>query len=83
MTTVSELRTRHAALAERRARAEGAAETAQREYDSAMVVLRDEHGCHTIEELDARIDAEREAVATLMADAEAAMSAAEGAQRDA
>lgn len=82
MATVSELRQRHAGLVERRARVEGAAETAQREHDAAMTVLRDEHGCDSIEELDAKIETERDAVATLMADAEAAMTAAEGAQRD-
>lgn len=82
MATVSELRQRHAEVSERRARAQGAADTAQQEFDAAMVDLRDKHGCDSVEALDEMITTARAEVGELLTGAESALDAAEAAVRD-
>ena len=81
MATVSELRTQHAGLVERRARIEGQAETTQREYDTALRQLHDDHGCDSIAELDVKIADEQAALTQELAEAETAMTAAEAGLR--
>ena len=82
MATVQEidaLRRDHMALTQRHAQAVGRLRAAQDEHARLLAVMRDEYGCSTTAELQARIASEQEAAATHYATAERELAAAEAA----
>ena len=79
---IADLRARHADLSERQAQLEGRATEARSNLDALREGLA-EYDCTTLEELEAKIEQERAAVADAQVVAEASLSQIEARVRDA